>query len=430
MPRELTPEQATALLRPDDTIAFGLGPSQPPALTAALGTRTDWTDLRIDGALLTVFSEVFKHPGVTLMSGFLGPLERWLRDEGVKIEFVPADFRRFGPLLAKISPRVMTTVCAPPDADGYCSLSLHAGGTVTALRAAGADPDRLLIVETSPSFPRTFGLDGSHTHALHVDEIDVLVAADGEPTALPAGEPSETDRAIAAFADDYVPDGATLQTGIGSLPLAIAEHLAKRPGGDYGIHTEMFNDGLMHLHKAGKIANQKGLYDGVSVCTFALGTRELYDWLHENREIAFLPVELINDPHEIAKNRRLATINGALSIDIHGQAVADTLAGRQFSGIGGAEDFVSGPAYAADGHSLLCMHSTAIVGDRPVNRILPQHPPGAVVTTPRHQIDVVITEFGAAELEGLTVRERGHALAEIAHPDFRDELRKAADAVV
>ncbi|MBK5230880.1 MAG: 4-hydroxybutyrate CoA-transferase, partial [Thermoleophilia bacterium] len=364
MPRELTPDQAAALLHPDDTIAIGLGPSQPPALMAALGTRKDWNGLHVDGALLTVFSEVFRHPGVTFVSGFLGPLERALRDQGAKIEFIPADFRRFGPLLAKVSPRVMAAACAPPDSDGWCSLSLHAGGTVTALRAAGADPDRLLIVETSPKFPRTFGLDGSHTHALHIDEIDVLVAADSEPTALPAAEPNDVDRAIAAFTDDYVPNGATLQTGIGSLPLAIAEHLAKRPGGDYGIHTEMFNDGLMHLHKAGKITNQKGLYDGVSVSTFALGTRELYDWLHENREVAFLPVELINDPHEIAKNRRLATINGALSVDIHGQVVADTLGGRQFSGIGGAEDFVAGPAYAADGHSLLCMHSTAMAGDQ------------------------------------------------------------------
>lgn len=427
MPRELNAEQAAALVRPDDKFAVGLGPAQPPALLRALGERDDWTDLRVFGALLTVFSDLFKRPGVRLMTGFLGPLERWLRDEGADIRFVPADFRRFGPLLAGECPRVMAVATAPPDAEGWCSLSLHAGGTFDELRAAGADPERLLIVESSPRFPRTFGLEPGYRHALHLNEIDVLVQSDGEPFAVPVAQPDAADRAIAAFADHFIPNGATLQTGIGSVPLAIAEHLAVREGGGYGIHTEMFNDGLMHLHKAGKVSNLKGLYDGVSVCTFALGSRELYDWLHENGEVAFLPVERVNDPHLIAQNRKIVTINGALVVDIHGQVVADTRDGRQFSGIGGAEDFVSGPAYAVDGHSLLCMHATAGENDALVNRVVGQLPAGAVITTPRHQIDVVITEFGAAELEGLTVRERGHALAEIAHPDFRDDLREAAD---
>lgn len=428
MARELNAEQAGALLRHDDKIGVGLGPAQPPALLRALGERDDWTDLRLYGALLTVFSDLYKRPGVRLMTGFLGPLERWLRDEGADIRFIPADFRRFAPLLAIEKPRVMAVAAAPPDADGWCSLSLHAGGTFDALQAAGADPDRLLIVECSARFPRTFGLEPGYRHALHVDEIDALVRSDGEPFAVPVAEPDAADRAIAAFADEFIADGATLQTGIGSVPLAIAEHLADREGGDYGIHTEMFNDGLMHLHKAGKVTNVKGLHDGLSVCTFALGSRELYDWLHENEEVSFLPVDRVNDPHLIAQNRKIVTINGALSVDIHGQVVADTRDGRQFSGIGGAEDFVSGPAYAENGRSLLCMHSTAGGEDAPVNRIVPQHPAGAVVTTPRHQIDVVVTEYGAAELEGLTVRERGHALAEIAHPEFRDELRDAADA--
>lgn len=426
--RELSAEEAAGLIEPADKLGIGLGPSQPPAFLAALGTRDDFTDLQINGALLTAYSEVFKKPGVVFKSGFLGPLERWLRDEGAKIEFIPADFRRFAPLLADERPRVMAVATAPPDADGWCSLSLHAGGTVAELHAAAADPQRLLIVEVSPKFPRTYGLSHEQNHAIHLDEIDVLIETDSEPIAVPPAETSDTDRAIAQHAVGFIPDGATLQTGIGSLPLAIAQHLAEGEGGDYGIHTEMFNDGLMQLHEAGKIANGKGLYDGVSVCTFAIGSRELYDWMHENRKLAFLPVELINDPHEIAKNRDVVTINGALSIDIHGQVVADTLGGRQFSGVGGAEDFVSGPAYARGGRSLVCLHSTAASGDHAINRIVPAHAPGAVITTPRHQIDVVVTEYGAAELEGLTVRERGLALAEIAHPDFRDEIRAAAAA--
>ncbi|MFY9265226.1 MAG: acetyl-CoA hydrolase/transferase C-terminal domain-containing protein [Solirubrobacterales bacterium] len=426
MPRELSAQQAAALVRPADSLGAGLGPAWPPALMLALGERDDWRNLSVDGALLTVGTGLFQREGVRYKSGFLGPLERYLRDNGARIDFIPADFRRFAPLIAGEAPRVMVTAAAPPDTDGWCSLSLHAGGTIAELQAAGADPDRLLIVETSPRFPRTFGLAPEFRHALHLDEIDVLVQTESEPTALPVAPPGDTDRAIAAHADDYIPDGATLQTGIGSLPLAIAEHLATKPGGGYGIHTEMFNDGLMELHKAGKVSNQKGFRDGLSITTFALGSRELYDWLHENREVAFLPVEQVNDPHYIARNRRVVTINGALSVDIHGQVVADTRDGRQFSGIGGAEDFVSGPAYAHDGHSLLCMHATATVGERLVSRIVPQHPAGAVITTPRHQIDIIVTEYGAVELEGMTVGERGVALAEIAHPDFRESIRTAA----
>src|ERR1700755_333409 len=147
MPEELNAEQAAARLTTDDTLAMPLGPGQPPAFLRALGEREDWTDLRVDGALLAVGTELFSRPGVHYLSGFFGPHERALRDAGPAIGFTPADFRRFAPLLERQAPRVMTTVATPPDADGWCSLSLHAGGTITELRRAGADPDRLLIVE-------------------------------------------------------------------------------------------------------------------------------------------------------------------------------------------------------------------------------------------------------------------------------------------
>lgn len=426
MPKELNAEQAAALLKPIDELASGLGPAWPPALMAALGERDDWEKLSVDGALVTVATQLFTRKGVRYRSGFFGPIERYSRDAGGNVEFVPADFRRFGPLLSQISPRVMVTAAAPPDADGFCSLSLHAGGTVGELRAAGADPDRLLIVETSDRFPRTFGLLPEHIHRLHVDEIDVLITAGGEPTSIPTQEIDDTDRALAAHAAKHIADGSTLQTGIGSVPEAIANHLATTPGGDYGIHTEMFNDGLMTLHKAGKVTNRKDMFDGKSVTTFALGSRDLYDWLDENEEVAFLPVEHINDPHVIANNRQMVSVNGALSVDLFGQVVADTRDGQQFSGVGGAEDFVSGPAYAEGGNSMLCLHSTATVSGEVISRILPQLPTGTVVTTPRHQLDIVVTEHGSVDIATMTVRERAEALASIADPDFRVELEAAA----
>jgi acyl-CoA hydrolase len=183
----------------------------------------------------------------------------------------------------------------------------------------------------------------------------------------------------------------------------------------------------MRLHQAGKVANRKGRFDGLSVTTFAMGNEELYAWLDGNDEIAFLPVELVNSPEIIASNPRTITINGALAIDIQGQVVADTIAGSQYSGIGGHEDFVSAPGLSLDDRSLLCLPSTVTVGGELRSRIVPWFDAGTVITTPRHQVDVVITEYGAAELMGKTVHQRGKALAAIAHPDFRDELHAAAE---
>ena len=189
----------------------------------------------------------------------------------------------------------------------------------------------------------------------------------------------------------------------------------------------MFTTGLMLLHEAGKVENRKGQFEGVSVATFAAGTEELYGWLDGNDDVAFLPVQIVNSPDVIAANRSMVTINGAMSIDIQGQVIADTIEGRQYSGIGGHEDFVSGPALGLDSHSLLCMPSTVEVNGKLQSRIVPWFGPGAVITTPRHQVDVIVTEHGTAELQGLTVHGRGEALAAIAHPDFRDELREAAE---
>ena len=426
MPETLSAAEAAARLEPTDTLGIPLGTGQPPAFLEALGGRDDWHDLRIYGALLLAWSEAFKHPGVHYLSGFFGPVERALRDQGANISFAPADFRRFEPLLEAQAPRVMATVAAPPDDAGWCSLSLHAGGTVKELERAGAEPRRLLVVEASTKFPRTVGLSPEHHHAIHLEQIDILVESDREPFALPEPAPGPIDEAIATHARPFIPDGATLQTGIGGVPSAIVGRLAAGDGGDYGVHSEMFTNGLMLLHEAGKVTNRKGQFDGVSVATFAGGSSELYRWLDGNDEVAFLPVEVINSPELIARNRQMVTINGALAIDIHGQVVADTIAGAQYSGIGGHEDFISGPALELEDRSLLCLPSTVTIDGRPRSRIVPWFDAGAVITTPRHQVDVIVTEHGAAELQGLTVHQRGEALARVAHPDFRDELLEAA----
>jgi acyl-CoA hydrolase len=422
----ISADEAAARVRPDDSLGIPLATGQPPALMEALGRRDDWTELHVYGALLAVGTALFNHPSVHYLSGFYGPIERALRDAGANISFAPADFRRFAPLLERQNPRVIAIAAAPPGADGWCSLSLHAGAFVGELARAGADPDRLLVVEASDRFPRTFGLPPEHPHAVHVDAIDLLVESDAAPIPLPDPEPTDVDRAIAENAAEFIPTGATLQTGIGGVPSVLVTLLAERDGGDYGVHSEMFTTGLMRLHEAGKVTNRKGQFDGMSVVTFAAGTEELYEWLDGNNDVAFLPVEVVNSPERIARNRDVVTINGALAIDVHGQVVADTIRGAQFSGIGGHEDFVSGPALSVDDRSLLCLASTVTVDGARRSRIVPWFEAGEVITTPRHQVDVVVTEHGSAELQGKTVHERGDALAAIAHPDFRDELREAA----
>ena len=422
-----TAAEAAALIRPDDTLGLPLGPGQPPSFLAALGERDDWEDLRVYGALLGVGTELFSRPGVNLLSGFYGPFERALRDAGAAISFAPADFRRFGPLYERQRPRVMCTVAAAPDADGWCSLSLHAGGSIGEIHRAAEDPDRLLVVEAASGYPRTVGLLPEHPHRIHVDQADVLIETDAEPLELPGAEPGEVDRAIAANAAAFIGSGSTIQTGIGAVPSMIATILAEGDYGDLGIHSEMLTDGLMKLHLAGAVANRKGIFDGVSVATFAFGSKRLYDWLDGNEEVAFLPVEVVNSPDVIRRNRRMVSINAALAVDIHGQVVADTIDGRQYSGIGGAEDFAAGSGLEVEDRSLQCLPSTVELDGELHSRIVPSFGAGAVITTPRHQVDVIVTEYGAAELEGKTIHQRGLELARIAHPDFRDELVAAAE---
>lgn len=425
-PRTLSPEEAAAELRPVDSLGIPLGPGQPASFLHALGGRTDWEDLEIGGALLVDLYQVFLHPGVHHLSGFFGPAERLLLASGADIQFVPADFRRFAPVLERRPPRVMATAAAPPDADGWCSLSLHAGATTGEVNRAGRDPDRVLVVEVNPKLPRTLGWEG-HRHAVHVDQVDVLVEGDRDPFVLADAVPGPIDEAIAELVRPFVPDGATLQTGIGSIPSGVVGRLADGDGGDYGIHSEMFTTGLMKLHQAGKVSNaRKGTYDGVSVTTFAAGTAELYQWLDGNPDVRFLPVDVVNSPETIARNHQMITVNGAITIDLFGQVVADTRDGTQFSGIGGHEDFVAATGLQLEDRSLICLPSLAHPGGRSVSRIVARLPHGSVVTTPRHQLDLVVTEHGIAELRGRTVRERALALAAIADPSVRDELEAAA----
>ncbi len=423
-----TPDEAAAKVRPTDTLGMGLGPANPDAFLTALGRRDDWEHLEIGGALTLGYYDVFTRPQVTYRCGFFGPAERLLLAQGHGVEHVPGGFRQFEPILSRFAPRIMTAQAAPIPGGDRVNLSLHYGATRPELLRAGTDPDRLLIVEVNPRLPRTQSLAPEFDNTIPLDVIDVLVDASPTPFALPDPTPDAIDAAIAAEAVRYVADAATLQIGIGSVPNMVAAALAAGPLGDFGVHSEMFTNGLMQLHQAGKVSNaRKGVYDGVSVTTFALGSPELYEFLEDNEEIAFLDVATVNDPSVISRNANFVSVNGALCVDLYGQIVADSIGGRQISGVGGQEDFIAGAEIHLDAHSLVCLRSTAEVEGERVSRIVGVLPEGSVVSTPRHHTGVVVTEHGSAELVGLTVRERAHALVDIAHPDFRPELRRVAD---
>jgi acyl-CoA hydrolase len=427
-PVTLSPDDAALIVRASDTLGFGLGPANPHALLRALSKRDGFDELTIGGALLLGLFDLLEKPGVEYRCGFFGPVERLYKQKGANVQLVPAGFRQFAPVLERFAPRVMA-VQAAPDAQLRCNLSLHFGATRDELLAAGSDPERVLIVEVNERLPRTRALDG-YDNTLPLELVDYVIESDEPLVELPGFVATEADERIAELAVELIAERATLQTGIGAIPSLVAERLARRGSGEFGVHSEMFTDGLRALHEAGVVTNaHKGQFAGTSVTTFALGSLGLYEWLDENPLVGFAPVSLVNDPSVIQRNHAMVSLNGALQIDLFGQVVADAIEGRQISGVGGHEDFASSADLELSDRSLICLRSTLERGGKRASRIVPVLPAGSVVSTPRHHSGTVVTEFGVAELAGRTVRERARQLAQIAHPDYRDELTAAIETL-
>jgi len=419
-------QDAVALLHPTDTIGVPIATGQPSAFLAALAGRNDYQNLVIFTGLVIEPYPVLMQPGVHLISGFFGPIERMLKSMGGNVEYLPADFIGWERYALRAKPRVLASAVAPMDDHGYLSFGLHAGALYNAFMEAAHDPDRLAIAEVNPSMPHVLGLGRFGGHRVHISEVDCVVESDHALFELPPMAVADEDQAIAEHVEHLIENGATLQIGIGGVPNIVAALLAEGKKGDFGIHTEMMVDGIMRLHEAGKITNHKGIYDGFSVATFAAGSKVLYNWMHRNPEVRLLPVMQVNDPAVIRRNRKMVSINGALAVDFTGQVMADTVGPRQYSGVGGHELFVIGASESAGGKSFLCLHSTARVDGKTVSTIVPALPAGTPVTTPRHHVQYVVTEHGVAEIGMLTNEQRAERLINIAHPDLREELRAAA----
>jgi acyl-CoA hydrolase len=265
--------------------------------------------------------------------------------------------------------------------------------------------------------PRTLG-----ESFIHVDEIDLAVEVDVPPYEHPVGELGDVERRIGAYVAELIPDGATLQLGIGAIPAATALFL--RDKHDLGIHTEMFTDSVVDLVEAGAVTgNAKERNRGKIVTAFVLGTKRLYEFVHDNPMVEMRSVDFTNDSSVIRSFRRMVAINSAIEVDLTGQVVADSIGHRVYSGVGGQMDFIRGAALAAEGRAIIALPSTA--GHGTVSRIAATLQPGAGVVTTRAHVRTVVTEYGVAELFGKSIHERAAALISIAHPDFRDELRAA-----
>lgn len=426
--RELSVTDAAALITPRDVVLCGFVSGQPQGILDALGARTDLEDVQILTGLLAAPYAFMQNPNVHVRSGFFGPIERMARAAGVRVDFLPGDFHGLERIALRVKPRVVLAVTAAPDADGWLSFGTHAGASFRPFLEAARDPSRLAIAEVNPHMPRIAGLDALGGNRIHVSAVDAWTTHDAPLFELPDAPPDPEELVIADHVLRLIEPGSTLQFGIGAVPDEIAARLASGSLGDFGIHTEMFSDGVMRLHQAGKVTNRKGLYDGVSVATFALGSGALYRWLDGNPDVRMLPVSATNEPALLRSLRSFVSVNACLAVDLLGQVAADNVDGRQYSGIGGAESFVMGAAEAPGGKSVLCLKSTFTgAGVRRSTIVRSLGAPG-VVTTPRHHVQWIVTEHGAVDLSLLSDLERVEALVAIAHPDFRDALRAGSPA--
>ena len=327
-------------------------------------------------------------------------------------DLVPNNFSEM-PALLRSSTRcsLVAAAATPPDRHGYVSLGTNAE-YVTAL--IGHVP---FFVEMNPRMPRTFGLN-----QLHVSQLVGSCEADRPLVEVPPVQPDERDEAIAARIVERIPNGATLQVGIGGVPAAVMAFL--RDHRDLGIHTELLSDGVMDLVERGVVTGtHKQLRPRKVVATFALGTQQLYEWLHFNAAVEMLPVDWVNDPRVIARERDFVSINATTEVDLYGQCASETIAGRYYSSSGGQADFARGAMYAEGGQAFVVLRSTTRDGR---SRIRAQLTDGSVVTTLKNTVDHVVTEWGIAELRGQPIAERARALIAIAHPDHRDALEAQA----
>jgi acyl-CoA hydrolase len=326
--------------------------------------------------------------------------------------FAPANFSEVPQFLLAKNPFVVMAAASPPDKHGFFSLGVCAGYTAPLI---GRVP---FVLEVNPLMPRTHG-----ANRLHVSEVAGWCIAEWPLIEVNQPPITDADRSVATLVAERIPNGATIQLGIGSIPSAIAGFLGDHQ--DLGVHTELLSDPVVDLVECGAVTGVlKHTNRGRITTTFALGSKRLYDFCDNNDVVQFLGVDEVNDPREIGREPNFASVNATLEVDLFGQCASETLGSRYWSGSGGQADFARGSQYSDGGEGYVVLHSTAKAGT--ISRIVPSLKPGAVVTTQKNTVDNVVTEFGVAELQGRTLHERAQALIAIAAPEYRDWLTNQA----
>jgi 4-hydroxybutyrate CoA-transferase len=304
---------------------------------------------------------------------------------------------------------------SPPDEHGFCSYGVEVGVTKTAAQAA-----KVVIAEVNPNMPRTLG-----DAFVHISKLNYIVPVDYRLPEVRMGETSDVAVQIAQHIAGLIPDGATLQMGIGAIPDAVLGQLLHHK--HLGVHSELFSDGIIGLVEKGIIDGEmKSLHPGKIIAGFILGTNRLYEFVHDNPIIELHPTEYINDPFVIAKNDRMVAINSAIEVDLTGQVCADSIGPRLYSGVGGQIDFIYGASRSKGGVPIIALPATVTVKGHSMSRIVPMLKPGAGVVTTRSHVRFVVTEHGVADLYAKTIRQRAHELTKIAAPEFREELERKA----
>jgi acyl-CoA hydrolase len=399
-------------------LIVGLGNGEPVTVLDAIEAGAEQLSSITVHQMLPLRRRRYMHgdfAGLRHVSWFLSPANREAFHEGT-CDLVPNNFSDVPRLMRRSTRRTLVLAASsPPDRHGYFSLGPHAEYSAAMI---GEVP---FFLEVNHRMPRTFG-----ENQVHLSQVAGWCEADYPLVELPTRPTRETDRRIARYVAERIPDGATLQAGIGTIPNEVLGLLGDHSG--LGVHTELLSDGFVDLVESGVITGARKLtYRNRIITTSALGSRRLYDFVDENPGVEFWPVSYTNDPRNIAKEDHVVAINATLEVDFLGQCASESLGSEYWSSSGGQPDFARGAIFAEHGQSFIVLHSTT--ADESVSRIVAQLHPGAAVTTFKNVVDCVVTEYGVAELRGSSIRERTRSLIGIAHPRFRDELARHAREV-
>lgn len=420
----MTPAGAAALVRDGDTVVMTSSANWPYAVDGALAERLrairghvelDALFAPLDTALLSAENTDLVDYNANFFSG-----ERKLMEHG-NVRFVPTHLSATGAWMASRKPRVAIITCSAPDENGWMSRSLWGAQVHRRL----LEQAEVVIVEVNDQLP-SFASDGEAHMMFHVSEADAIVENSHFPAENPPAPADETDRRIAGYIADLVPDGACVQFGLGGLANAVGECLADAGKKDLGIQSEVLSNCVVTLMEKGVINNsRKQTCPGRSVGAYFVGDKALWDFARDNPAFSFKEIDWVNDPRNIARNDRVVSVNNAMEIDLTGQVNAESVGPRQYSGTGGQLEWVLGAQWSREGKSIIALRSSYRDKQGTLHsKIVPQMAPGSIITTPRTCVQYVVTEYGVADLRYKSTLERAKALIAIAHPDFREELKK------